>query len=381
MTHGLLVMLFLVAAVRFAIYATGVASVAVADPSDFDLRFASGRAWVAFDVLHYTYIAREGYPIEDVIPPYIAFFPLLPLIARVLLPLMSPETTLLTLAHLTTLVGMGFFYAWCRQFVNHAVALAGCLLLATFPASAFFSAGMTEGPFFCCVAMVLYLLQRDHLWLAAIVCGIASALRPTGVALALVIMLWSWPQSCKPAALARWMMICMISVSGIALYQMYLWHTYERFDAYFVAQSYWEPGGLKTEADRAWLAEVAAKQANEVRDARYYLLKTITPQVWNRGLMLAVLALSVYGLVRPGVMPRVVFVLPLVIFLMAYLPGWGARASSVARFQTAAVPCFLLMALLLARWNRPAVVGVILGVQLAAQLYYAMLFSRGIWIG
>lgn len=380
MVKGLSLTLCVVVAVRLMVFAAGVGSVALADPAEFDLRYTSGQPWIAFDAMHYALITQEGYPTEG-LPPYIAFFPLLPMMARALLGMIPVETALLLIAHVSTLAGFAFFYAWCRQLTNHAIAMAGCLLLVTFPAAAFFSAGMTEGPFFCCVAAVLYFLQRGNLWTAAVVCGIATALRPTGVALSLVVIFWSIPQSLAASTLARWAAISILSVSGIALYQAYLWQTYDRFDAYFAAQSYWEPGGLKTPADEIVLAEIAARQAAEVRDARFYLRKTITPQAWNRGLMLVVLGLTVYGLVRPGPIPRVMFMLPLVIFLMAYLPGWGTRASSVVRFQTAALPCFILGALILARWDRPRMVGTLLGAQLAAQLYYACLFSRGIWIG
>lgn len=378
--RGMLLTLCVITAVRLMVFAAGVGSVALADPAEFDLRFTSGQAWIAFDAMHYLRIARDGYP-TDAIRPQIAFFPLLPMIVRAIQPMMAAEVALLALAQLTTLVGFGFFYVWCRQLTNHAIAMAACLLLATFPAAAFFSAGMTEGPFFCCVAAVLFLLQRGHLWPAAIVCGIATALRPTGVALALVVMIWSIPGPMALGGIGRWLAVSLISVSGIGVYQAYLWHTYERFDAYFVAQSYWEPGGLRTARGEVMAAEIAAKRATEVRDTKYYLRKSITPQAWNRGLMLLVLGLTVYGLFRPGPIPRVMFVLPLAIFLMAYLPGWGARASSVVRFQTAALPCFTLGALILARLNRPAVVGGLLGAQLGAQIYYAFLFSRGIWIG
>src|SRR5690606_20519860 len=157
-----------------------------------------------FDVIHYADIARDGYP-TDGLPPDIAFFPLLPLMARTLLPLMSAETAVLLISNLTTLIGFGFLYVWCRRLTSHATASMACLLLATFPAAAFFSAGMTEGPFFCCVAMVLYLLQRGNLWTAALVCGIATALRPTGVALALVVAMWSF----KPPA--RWIGVSVLS--------------------------------------------------------------------------------------------------------------------------------------------------------------------------
>jgi hypothetical protein len=70
-----------------------------------------------------------------------------------------------------------------------------------------------------------------------------------------------------------------------------------------------------------------------------------------------------------------------VIFLMAYLPGWGTRASSIARYESIALPCFLLLACWLATPRRQGLAWGLIGAQLVVQAYYAMLFSRGIWVG
>jgi len=393
MRQGLLLMLLLVLAVRVVVFAAGALSALTATPEDFNPRYADGRPWVAFDVIHYAKIAREGYPTEG-IPPLIAFFPLLPMTARVLLPVMSAESALLLLSNLATVGGFAFLYLWCRQWANHATSLAVCLLLATFPASAFFSAGMTEGPFFCTCAAALYCLGLRRLWTAALICGLATALRPTGVALAVVVLLWAAfelfsrrqdaEHDDRPSAgpaIARWLAIGVLSFGGIAAFQVYLWTTYGQFDAYFQAQSYWEPGGLKTQEDLIVMQEIAAAKAAEVRDLSYYVRKAITPQAWNRGLVLLIVGVTVCGLVRPTGVPRVLLLLPLIIFLMSYLPGWGERLSSIARFETGAVPVFAVATLLLLRLGGQRVLVSVVVLQLLAQIYYAYLFTRGVWVG
>lgn len=391
--QGLILTLAIVLAVRILVFAAGVLSSLVAAPEDFNSRYADGRPWIAFDAIHYAEIAREGYP-SGQIPPTIAFFPLLPMTARVLLPFMPAESALLLLSNLATLGGFALMYLWCRSWANHATSIAACLLLATFPAAAFFSAGMTEGPFFCACAAVLYLLSRGRLWTAAAICGIATALRPTGVALTAVVVLYAAfelfakrdgaadPDRPRTGqAIARWLAIGLLSVAGIAAYQVYLWATYGQFDAYFQAQSYWEPGGLKTEQDLVVMQEIAARQATEVRDLSFYARKALTPQAWNRGLLLLILGVTGYGLLRPTAVARVLMVLPVGIFLMSYLPGWGERVSSIARFETPAVPMFALATILLLRLVGRRVMAGILVMQLLAQLYYAYLFTRGVWIG
>src|SRR5690606_34031077 len=128
----------------------------------------------------------------DSIRPDIAFFPLLPLLWRLLGPWFDPGPALLVIANACTLIGFTFFYQWCKALTRPRIAFWACILLATFPAAAFFSAGLTEAPFMMCVAITLFLLQRRSFYTAALVCGMATALRPTGVALAATLVLWCW---------------------------------------------------------------------------------------------------------------------------------------------------------------------------------------------
>jgi hypothetical protein len=77
----------------------------------------------------------------------------------------------------------------------------------------------------------------------------------------------------------------------------------------------------------------------------------------------------------------VTFLIPAIIFVIGWGPGLGLRSSSLIRFEVAALPCFLLIAIwLITPRFRPALYATCVAGFLV-QLYYAHLFSRGIWIG
>ena len=80
-------------------------------------------------------------------------------------------------------------------------------------------------------------------------------------------------------------------------------------------------------------------------------------------------------------MPRVYLIVPIVIFLLAVLPDHGLRISSGFRFESAAAPLFALVAFWLARPGRGGVLATIVALQLVMQIWYAWLFSRGVWVG
>jgi hypothetical protein len=93
------------------------------------------------------------------------------------------------------------------------------------------------------------------------------------------------------------------------------------------------------------------------------------------------LIVTIVGLLKPMGIPRVLFLLPLLIFIMTALPGKGLRISSIPRYETAAIPLFMLPAIWLAARNRSVLTAAVLILMFSVQLYYAMLFPREIWVG
>ena len=72
--------------------------------------------------------------------------------------------------------------------------------------------------------------------------------------------------------------------------------------------------------------------------------------------------------------------LPLIIFMMAYLPNAGLRASSIFRYESAGVPLFMVLAVWLSIPTRKPLLISLMAFSLLVQVYYAFLYSRGLWI-
>jgi hypothetical protein len=277
-------------------------------------------------------------------------------------------------------VGFCFFYLWVRDVTGSAgAATIASLILATYPGAVFFSAGLTEAPFFLLVSITLWLVHKKRLYWAALVCGVATATRPTGAALAVTVTAYAMFVHFKgvPIAprLAKTALVGLLSVSGGLAYEAFLWQRYNSPTTYLHAQDYWERAE----------AEAHVQQAIDGGPKRYslpwWIDRAQRPQAWNRGIALVLLALMVYGLCKPHGIPRILFALPLIIFLMTYVPNNGLRASSIYRYETAGLPVFALVAVWFSRPERRAALLSLLGAQLAVQIYYAVQFSRGVWVG
>lgn len=366
--------------VRALIFAIGVISVYTASQA-LNPDNASGYPWVAWDGNHYLTLTQSGYapfwPHERF--SLIAFFPMLPMMARALVFVahLQPAVALVLIANICAVVGFGFLYSWARQLVGPRVAMLCVLFMSTYPGSVFFCAGLTEGPFFMFVAMALWMLQRGRYWPAAIVAAIATATRPTGVALALLVPLYYVVQHPKlpiPKRAAMFVVLGFVSCLGGLVYQGFIWHRYHMFDAYIRAQQEWEDG------DRAMVQQEAAEGMQRY-SLRFFMDRAGRPQAWNRIVALAIVVVTVVGCFKPGPIPRLVFLVPLLIFLMTYLPNNGLRSSSIIRYETAGVPIYLLVSIWLAQMQKRGVLITVLAIQLLMQMYYAFLFSRGSWVG
>jgi hypothetical protein len=373
-----------VLAIRVCILCVGFFS-ARAAPVGAEPLFNHEHPWMAWDAAHYYIIAEHGYPLnrdnpydpERRIFSQIAYFPLVPLIGRAMSLVMPLGVALVFFSNVCSIVGFIFMYAWAQRITTARAAGMSLLVTATFPGAVAFAAGMTEGPFFMLVALGLWLLQRRNFFAAAVVAGIASATRPTGVALSVTVAIYAW--TCMgdlplPRRLARFAALGAISISGLLAYEAFLWHRFGTPMAYFQSQQFW------THMDQARMQH--EQSTGMTRYSWEFFKDRLTrPQAWNRGLALVILIVTAMGFIRPMGIPRVVFLLPLVILLITSVPGHGLRVSSLPRYESGAVPLFLLPAIWLSGKRRaPILIGVLL-FQLAIQLYYAFLFPREIWVG
>ncbi len=375
-------------AIRAVIIAVGILSTVVAD--QHPTPSASGTAWVAWDGKHYADIIRHGYAatrdatLPGVRPIFwdIAFFPLLPFLAKPLTLLFSAEVSLVLIGNFCSIFSFAFIYCWLKNLSDTRFAFIGTLLIACWPGSVFFSAGLTEGPFMLIVAATLYYLQKREFWLAAVISGIGTLARPTGVALSCTVGLYSLihlPIPSFPKRFAMSFLIGCVAISGALAYEAFLWNRFGSPTTYFEAQKYWELGD-NTRLDAEKTLEVEGAVAPRY-SPRWFLEKSNTPQAWNRIIAVGLLVLIIIGFSKTTPVPRELFALPLIIFMMTALPNHGLRASSILRYESGALPLFALMALWLAVPRRANLMKVFLIACVGLQVVYACYFSRGIWVG
>jgi hypothetical protein len=411
-------------AVRALVFVVGVIAVqTVHSLSQVQPLNASGFPWLAYDAHFYRYILQYGYPAGPVIPYQIAYFPLYPIASRALLPLfqafarpqLAAHLALVVFANACSLIGLFIVYAWARQITSARTAFIATVLMAVYPSSVFFCAAYSEAPFMMFAAWGLYLLQKQRLYAAAAVSAVATALRPTAVSLAITVVLWtiyySWNMPKGRLAL-RVLLIGLLSVAGAASYEGYLWHRYHRYDAFKVAEDRWDLGEsnqwpadspllkgvdepwssaavtappvaveVRAEAAQAQIQSQAAQPEVKRYSIPFFIDRLTRTSAWNRIFALALLLVMAVAMFRTTAVPKVAMALPLIIFIMAYLPNMGLRASSIYRYESAGIPVFVVMAIWLSAPRRRRLLLAVGGISLAAQLYYAFLFCRGFWIG
>jgi hypothetical protein len=345
-----------------------------------------------WDAGHYSIILRSGYPLVNGRLPgpptsdTIAFFPGYPLLARPLTYWLGPDAALVVLTHIAALVGTIFFYLWARRRYDDRIAFWGVTLLSTYPAAMFFSSGYAEGLMVCWVALILWLLDHQRLWTAALVTGLSTATRPTGLCVGLIVVLWVLLYGPRRMRLARAAGVGLLCVSGIIAFQLHLWQHYGRPDAFVAVQSAWEtqkepenkaltlltfksviqPATRPLKDSARGLTHLALGHTDQ---AKKYFQRLLTPEDWNPFISLTIVVLGVVGLIRPGRLPRILYLLPILVFLEGYLPDpyRGGRLIGIARYQLISLPAFLLLASWLAglrvQWPRYALCLGMLGLQ------------------
>jgi hypothetical protein len=183
--------------------------------------------------------------------------------------------------------------------------------------------------------------------------------------------------------ISRVLLVGVISISGLIAYEGYLVSRYGRWDAYFLAQKTWAPKApppsVSAEASAAG-GTVEPEQAETLPVPRGWR-KVFVPASWGKPLSWTMFLLAVGGFFFAPVRLRVFFVVPVLIFLLGYVPDWGHRVSSIPRFETGALPVFLLVASGLPQFRPRLALGSAALAGGILQAWAVWQFSSGIWCG
>lgn len=140
-----------------------------------------------WDSVWYLIVAQHGY---DHAPARTAFYPLYPLLIRVLGAVLRSDLVAgLVVSLVCFAIGLVVLHRLCQLELDREDANVCVMLLAFAPMAFFFSAVYTESLFLALSVGCIYQARRGHWWAAGLLGGLAAASRNTGILLALPLVL------------------------------------------------------------------------------------------------------------------------------------------------------------------------------------------------
>ena len=335
------------------------------------------RYLLRFDAGWYLTISRRGYTYNgnDLVQQPVVFFPLYPFIARAIAALtgLPHKAALLIVSNGAILVAIPLTFKLIHDEYGDSLALYAIALLSFFPTAFFFSTGYAESLLFLLIIAFFLLLKRDRFFLAAACAGLAAATRPTGIVLALPLLwqLWRLNSDGRKRRIVYAVACVVIATSGLWLYVLYLWLSFQSPFAFITGQ-------------QAWF--------NESKVGDYsYLTRLLLPFRFLGSMLRAgpypisfepwfFFSFFVLTIVFRKKLPATYTLFTLGILLVPYFAFGGIfRMRSFTRYAMLAFPVFIVMADLLKdkRWLFITLTAIFA----ALMFYYTVFFAQWYWAG
>lgn len=337
-----------------------------------------GSRW---DTGFYVSIVEEGYRYEGVPLPSVAFFPLLPLLMRVVMLFVGDAVVAgLLVANGALLLASLLFYRLIT--LAHDTALAGRALwyLLIFPTAFFGSAIYSESLFLLMAIGALYGARRGHWGIGALLAFGAGLTRLVGVIVAPMLAL-EWlrqrrnrnalendEQLAERPALWRGVMAALAAPAGLLAYMAYLWRAFGDPLAFARASEAWE---RTPRAPGQTIATIL--QAPTGGWLRALRAGTAPLNDWfDLGMVLFFLAAAFLYLYRRQ------WAEGIFIWFGVMLPMSSGLLLSQRRYVWVLFPVYVL----LAQWGRRQWVDrLITALFLTLQTVFIILFANGYWVG
>jgi hypothetical protein len=235
-------------ATRAALFAVGLVALALlpTGPRHLDLlaHLPALDMWAQWDAKHYIDIALRGYDPPGASESNIVFFPLYPLLIRVVVVAIGradPETAALVgivIANVALFVGLLYLSALVARDFSLSLARRTVLYVLVLPTTLFFSSAYAE-PLFLATAVASFYHARTGEWGRSGVAGALAALtRPFGILLLFPIAVELYRQRARPV---RWLAV-LGPIAGFAIFNVYLWWQFNDPLAYIHAGAVWGRG-------------------------------------------------------------------------------------------------------------------------------------------
>ncbi len=193
----------------------------------------------AYDSLRYYAIATSGYEfLNDGQEHNIAFFPLFPLIIKGLMSLGLPfEVAGVLLNNIAFLVGLYYLYFWIQQYQGKEAARWVTAIVTWCPLSMYCTVIYTEGLYLLLSIAALRAFDHKQYTQTVIWGALATATRPTGLALIPALLLASWKERRPPIAYVA----SLFTGMGVLLFTLYCKVQFNNPLAFIDAQKGWRP--------------------------------------------------------------------------------------------------------------------------------------------
>lgn len=192
--------------------------------------------FAAWDALQYRDIATTGYTYDPVGKGNIAFFPLFPLLIRGLMTIgISFEIAGVLINNLAFIGFLYLLYHWLNHKYNQNIARTTLMVAVWFPTSLFATTIYTEGLYLFLSLLTIYGFENRYYGLMIPAGILATATRPTGIALIPALIMATWQQR-----RSIWAYGSAIAVAGgIIGFGIYCWLSFGDGLAFINAQKAW----------------------------------------------------------------------------------------------------------------------------------------------
>ncbi|HVA29231.1 MAG TPA: mannosyltransferase family protein [Candidatus Baltobacteraceae bacterium] len=309
-------------------------AIAIAAPHGFLVALGNG------DGTWYLEVLRHGYTVgPDGYAHSVAFFPLFPLIARVVVragiawPLAGALVN-----NVAFLLAVLLLYRYTRDTFDTATARWSVAVACALPLSLFCSVAYAEGLFMLFSVVALAWYRRKMYLGAGLAAAAASATRPLGVALALGLVIAALVERRS----ARAVFSCALGLLGIVAFSLYCWaHLHDPL-AFVHVQKFWRHGsGFDTPAWFAVLTTAVHGSAHSWITIAFLVVAAPCVLIFRERIgvagvsyvLLSVVAIAISG--APFSVDRLLYAtVPLLIALGAFFRrvpplGYGAIAASL----------------------------------------------------
>jgi len=316
-----------------------------------------------FDANWYMHIVREGYSWQARGESSLAFFPLYPLLVRMLSATGLPDAVVaVALSNLFFLGALIMLYRLTEHETgDEKTALYAAALLAFYPGSMYCSIAYTEAMFLF-LSITAFYCARTGRWLAAAaLCGALSATRSSGVLMALPVLYeYALPNGLRGGLrsplFSRTVAVFALLPSGLAAYMAFLWYRFGDPLLFMKAQGGW---GRRL----SWVWETFATVGQHEMFYRFLFIGSAC------FLLLACIMMCVLRMRGSYILYSVVSWLFFVSFF--YLEG-------IMRFVGVVFPMYIALAIVSRR--RPMLYTALLAAFAMLMAVSAVMFANGYWL-